>query len=344
MEMKMEEMLVASWYNMHSSVPPSHVHPPESRPGELLVASSKSIPVIDLGRCDHPPHDTLSLIMKAFQEYGFFQVINHGVSEELTEDTLNIFKEFHGMPPKEKMAESSKSPNGICKLYTSSEVYKKDAYQYWRDTMRHPCPPSGEYMEFWPQKLVRYREIVGKYTKELRKLGVRILKMLAEGLGMKEDYFCGELSGNPVIVSNHYPPCPQPNLTLGSGKHKDPTLITILLQPRGINALQVLKDGQWIGVDPIPNAFVVNIGLLLQMISNGRLIGAEHRAVTNANTARTTVAYFINPKNECVMEPHISMITSSSPPLYKPISYSEFRRNFFTKGSPIEADLLLLRS
>ncbi|XP_028755946.1 hyoscyamine 6-dioxygenase-like [Neltuma alba] len=341
MEMKMEEMLVTSWYNLHSSVPPSHVHPPESRPGELLVGSSKSIPVIDLGRCDHPPHDTISLVLKASQEYGFFQVINHGVSEELMEDTLNNFKEFHGMPPKEKMAESSKSPNGICKLYTSCEVYRKDDNnQYWRDTMRHPCPPSGEYVEFWPQKPVRYREIVGKYTEELRKLGVQILKMLAEGLGLKSNYFCGELSGNPMILAHHYPPCPQPNLTLGSPKHKDPTLLTILLQPKGINGLQVLKDGQWIGVEPIPNAFVVNIGLLLQMISNRRLIGAEHRVVTNINTARTTVAYFIKPKDEYVIEPANSMITSNSPPLYKPISYSEFRKNFLNKGSSFEADLL----
>ncbi|KAI9113034.1 hypothetical protein K1719_015966 [Acacia pycnantha] len=70
------------------------------------------------------------------------------------------------------------------------------------------------------------------------------------------------------------------------------SMLVILLQPQGINALQVLKDGQWLAVDPIPNAFVVNVGLLLQIISNKRLIGAEHRVVTNANTARTTVAYF----------------------------------------------------
>ncbi|KAI9087261.1 hypothetical protein K1719_030731 [Acacia pycnantha] len=94
---------------------------------------------------------------------------------------------------------------------------------------------------------------------------MKILKLVDEGLGLKADYFCGELSGNPVIVANHYPPCPQPNLTLGSPKHKDPTLVTILLQPQGINALQVLKDGQWLAVDPIPNAFVVNVGLLLQL-------------------------------------------------------------------------------
>ncbi|KAK4269638.1 hypothetical protein QN277_022769 [Acacia crassicarpa] len=338
----MEEILLSSWFKLHPSVPSSHIQPPESRPGELLVAaSSKTIPVIDLGRCDDPPpHDTLSLIMKASQEYGFFQVINHGVSEELMEDTLNILKEFYDMPPKEKIAESSKSPNGICKLYTSAEVYRKDAPQYWKDTLRHPCLPSGEYMEFWPQKPERYREIVGKYTEEVRKLGMKILKLVGEGLGLTADYFCGELSGSPVILAHHYPPCPQPNLTLGIPKHKDPSLVTILLQPQGIHALQILKDGQWLAVDPSPNALVVNVGLLLQIISNKRLIGAEHRVVTNANTARTSVAYFINPKDKCVIQPEISLITSTTPPLYKPISFSDFRTNFLIKGSSIEADLL----
>lgn len=74
------------------------------------------------------------------------------------EEALNIFKEFHGMPAKEKVNECSKDPSGInCKIYASSENYKQDAIQYWKDTLTHPCPPSGEFMEFWPQKPHKYR-------------------------------------------------------------------------------------------------------------------------------------------------------------------------------------------
>ncbi|KAK7271838.1 hypothetical protein RJT34_28063 [Clitoria ternatea] len=68
------------------------------------------------------------------------------------EETLNIYKEFHAMPPKEKVSECSKDPNRSCKLYTSSENYKKDAIQYWKDSLTHPCPPSGQSMEYWPKK------------------------------------------------------------------------------------------------------------------------------------------------------------------------------------------------
>lgn len=73
------------------------------------------------------------------------------------DEALNIFKEFHAMPPKEKVNECSKDPNGRCKIYTSSENYKIDAIQYWKDTLTHPCPPSGEYMEYWPHKPPKYR-------------------------------------------------------------------------------------------------------------------------------------------------------------------------------------------
>jgi hypothetical protein len=85
------------------------------------------------------------------------KVINHGVSKELMDDTMNIFKEFHAMPEVEKISESSKDPNGSCKLYTSREINDKNCIQYWRDTLRHFCPPSGEFMEFWPHKPTRYR-------------------------------------------------------------------------------------------------------------------------------------------------------------------------------------------
>ena len=82
----------------------------------------------------------------------------------------------------------------------------------------------------------------------------------------------------------------------------------------------------------------------LQMISNGRLVGAEHRAVTNSTTARTSVAYFIYPSNESVIEPakvlnNNNERATSTAPMYRSIKYSEFRRNYFYKGASFESEL-----
>jgi isopenicillin N synthase-like dioxygenase len=95
-------------------------------------------------------------------------------------------------------------------------------------------------------------------------LGSRILDLISEGLGLKCGYFDNDLTGSLIISINHYPPCPEPSLTLGLNKHKDPYLITILMQD-GVSGLQVLKDGKWITVEPLPHAFVINIGHLLEV-------------------------------------------------------------------------------
>ncbi|KAL2329659.1 hypothetical protein Fmac_017240 [Flemingia macrophylla] len=336
----MDHVLLSSWFHHCSSVPLSYVQLPENRP-DMVVASGNSIPVVDLGVLDHA--QTLKHIMKASQEYGFFQVINHGVSKELMDDTMNIFKEFHGMSDEEKIRESSRDQNGsFCKIYTSRENNNKDLVQFWRDTFKQKCPPSQEFMEFWPQKPANYREVVAKYTQEMRKLGLRILELLCEGLGLDPKYCCGGLSDDPSLLAHNYPPCPQPSLTLGSPKHRDPTLVTILLQENDITSLHVLKDGQWIDVHPIPYAFVVNIGLIFQIISNGRLMGAEHRVVTNSGITRTTVAYFVRPTNEEIVEPAKALTSSAAPPIYKSITYEEFMKIFVRNGADTYEQLLLL--
>lgn len=107
------------------------------------------------------------------------------------------------------------------------------------------------------------RKVVGEYVIELRKFGEKILEMICEGLGLSRSYLSGGFSGNPELMVNHYPPCPDPSLTLGLANHKDPSLITILLQEE--NGLQVFNDGEWIGVEPLPHSFVVNVGYVLQV-------------------------------------------------------------------------------
>ncbi|XP_027351435.1 hyoscyamine 6-dioxygenase-like [Abrus precatorius] len=332
----METKLVSSWYNLLSSVPTSYVQPPERRPGNAVLATGLKIPVIDLEGQDRD--GIIRNIIKSSEEYGFFQVINHGVPKEVVEDALRIFKEFHAMPCNEKIRESSKDPNGSCKLYTSSGRNGEDVARYWKDSLQHPCPPSGEYVHFWPEKPAGYREAIGKYTQEIRTLGLKILGLISEGLGLDPKYFHGDLTANSVVISHHYPPCPEPKLTLGTSRHKDPNILTILLQQAEIAGLQVFKDGAWIPVDPIPNAFVVNMGFMLQIISNGRLIGAEHRVVTNPSTARHTIAYFINPTNETLIEPAKPVLSATSPPKYVSMTFGELHGQFLNKGPYFESE------
>lgn len=105
-----------------------------------------------------------------------------------------------------------------------------------------------------------FREVLEAYLEEIGTLSGRILELITEGLGL-EDGCLKELSQVQFLVGNHYPPCPEPSLTLGLLKHCDPTLITILVQDGDACGLQVLNNnGEWMGVAPLPNALVVNIG------------------------------------------------------------------------------------
>lgn len=151
------EKLVSSWYNI-KSVPESYVLPPESRPGDAVAPPlCNSIPVIDLGGdLTHDRPRIVQQIIKACQEFGFFLVINHEVSDKLIQDVLEVAKEFFELPAKDKEKFYSDDPKQSCRLYTSID-YLKEKVHYWRDNLRHPCYPVEENMQFWPEKPTQYR-------------------------------------------------------------------------------------------------------------------------------------------------------------------------------------------
>lgn len=110
-----------------------------------------------------------------------------------------------------------------------------------------------------------FREVVGSYSIEVRKMGLKILDLISEGLGLQAGCFGEEFCREQSMAINHYPCCPDPSLAMGIGGHCDPNLITMLQQE--VYGLQMFKDGKWLGVDPLPNAFVVNICHLLEVYS-----------------------------------------------------------------------------
>ncbi|XP_071902788.1 hyoscyamine 6-dioxygenase-like [Coffea arabica] len=240
--------LLSSWSSDPDSLPEKYIVPEEKRPGALLAPVSKDIPAIDLSEGDRA--SIIQKIMKASQEFGFFQVINHGVSEKLMIDAVNVGKEFFSMPAEEMENFAAKDSRKGCKVYTGSGNYGSHDFGLWRDTLQHPCHPLEKWTNIFPDKPAGYRGTIGPYTVEVRKLGIRILDMICEGLGLtEENYDYHDL----LLMIHNYPACPDPSSALGVSGHRDANLITIIQQD--IYGLQLFKDGQWIGVEPLPNAF-----------------------------------------------------------------------------------------
>ncbi|XP_074270908.1 2'-deoxymugineic-acid 2'-dioxygenase-like [Silene latifolia] len=180
------------------------------------------------------------------------------------------------------------------------------------------------------------RDVVGAYVTAVRHIGARVLELLSEGLGLEKEYLAGSLSKDDFLIGNYYPPCPDPSLTLGLSEHTDPSLITILF-PGPTPGLQMRKDGQWFDIETLPNAFVVIVGNQLEVVSNGKLKSGVHRAVTNSSEARISIAFFINPTQECIVQP-AKTDDGDNPPLFRAFQYKTFFTTFMRKNGDRDGD------
>ncbi|PWA72871.1 oxoglutarate/iron-dependent dioxygenase [Artemisia annua] len=335
------EVLTSNWSNVQT-LPDNYIFPPDRRPGTKKILSSKDIPIINLERINGPERDQIiQQIIKSSEDFGLFQVINHGVSRDLTDQTMAVFKEFFASPAELKAKFYSNDLNSSCRLYTSTLNYENEEVHYWRDNFTHRCHPLEDHIKHWPEKPVNYREVVGKYSIEVRRFLMKILGLICDGMGLETGYLEGEMSKNQLISVNHHIPCPDPSLTLGMPEHSDPNLIS-MIQQGDICGLQALKDGQWIGIEPIPGAFVVIPGLQLRVISNGKLASIVHRVVTDSKESRTTIGTFLTPSNDILIKPADGLLGSMAP-MYRGYTYEEFFSIFIGNNCVAERALECLK-
>ncbi|XAR71572.1 Flavanone 3-dioxygenase [Bertholletia excelsa] len=326
----------------YSSLPESYVRPESERPKLSEVKDCENVPIIDLGCGDR--HLIVRQIGDACRIYGFFQVINHGVSVAAVEKMLQVADEFFRLPVEEKMKLYSDDPSKTMRLSTSFNV-KKEKVHNWRDYLRLHCYPLDQYVPEWPSNPPSFKDIVSNYCKEVRDLGMRLEEAIAESLGLDKDHIKNVLGeqGQHMAV-NFYPPCPEPELTYGLPGHTDPNALTILLQDFQVAGLQVLKDGEWMAVKPHPNAFVVNIGDQLQALSNGRYKSVWHRAVVNMDKPRMSIASFLCPSDEALISPPNELTKDGAEALYRSFTYAEYYKKFWSRNLDQEHCLELFKN
>ncbi|CAL5387830.1 unnamed protein product [Camellia sinensis] len=165
------------------------------------------------------------------------------------------------------------------------------------------------------------------YAEKVKTLGFKLMELISLSLGLPENRLTGFFKeGHASFIRiNHYPPCPSPDVALGVGRHKDSGGITILAQD-DVGGLEVKRktDGAWIRVQPIPDAFIVNLGDIMQAWTNEIYQSVEHRAVVNSEKERLSIAFFFNPAHHVNVEPLSELIDDQNPPKYRPYNYGKF--------------------
>ncbi|XP_020248258.1 S-norcoclaurine synthase 1-like [Asparagus officinalis] len=263
----------------------------------------------------------------ACREWGFFQLINHGVlaevMEKVKEDVANFFK----LPLEEKEA-FKQLPSGVegyGNLFVISEEQKLD----WKDILVcYTQPQTKRNMRFWPTNPPTFRETVDNYSSALKGVSTSLLGSLSHCLGLESQHLINVFGEQVQAMQfNYYPPCPKANKVLGHSPHSDGTGLTILLQANNVSGLQIKKSGKWFTVEPLPGAFVVNVGDLLEIFSNGRYKSVEHRATINPENARISVAAFHTPA--CKIIGPLPELLKGGEELYKTTSVDDFERGYF---------------
>ncbi|KAH7515726.1 hypothetical protein FEM48_Zijuj10G0057000 [Ziziphus jujuba var. spinosa] len=168
------------------------------------------------------------------------------------------------------------------------------------------------------------------FFQELKDLAMGILEQMEKALKVKTkertDLFEG---GHQAMRMNYYPPCPQPEQVIGLTPHSNTGGLTILLQVSEVEGLQIEKDGIWIPVKPLPNSFIVNVGDVIEIITNGAYRSIEHRAIINSKKERLSIATFYSPSFDHEIDPAFSLVTNQSPQKYSWIGVQEFFRGLF---------------
>ncbi|CAL0312995.1 unnamed protein product [Lupinus luteus] len=256
--------------NTHLCLSPDFILPKEKRPCLSDVSPMhSSISIIDLKAYDDECKNGLvEDISTACKHLGIFQVINHGVPHDICQTLMVTLHEFFQLPSEERALFFTQNHAESVKIF--NYYFKGDdqtKVTMWSETFSHPWHPTEDFTHHLPNNPPQYREAFVAYAREIGTLMNRLLRLMSKGLGLQEDSIVKRLEERPKFYSqtNYYPPCPEPELTMGLNEHNDITALTILQQFDGVSGLQVKHDGKWMEVDPIPGALVIIIADQMQV-------------------------------------------------------------------------------
>ncbi|KAI3865591.1 hypothetical protein MKX03_036861 [Papaver bracteatum] len=274
----------------------------------------------------------LENLHSACQHWGFFQVVNHGISslviEKLKLEIRNLFE--LPLEEKKKIWQQPGNMEGFGQHFVVSDRQKLD----WSDMFYITALPINmRNPQLFAGIPLLLREAMEAYSLGIKYLTMSLLGKMAKALNMDShemEQLFNDCSQRMRI--NYYPPCPKSQQVLGLSPHSDAAALTIVLQLNETEGLQIRKDGKWVPVKPIPGALVVNIGDMIEILSNGAYPSIEHRVIVNPTIERLSIASFHSVNSDAEFGPALSLIDPPcKPALFRRETVEKYYRNFFAQ-------------
>lgn len=279
----------------------------------------ESLPVLDFSRLTAGPDEAARFrteLREVMHDVGFFYLAGHGIPQELTDGILAVSRRFFDLPEEQKLAVENVF-SAQFRGYTRVGGELTDGAVDWREQLDigverpavQPGPGVADYWRLegpnlWPAALPEMRGIVSEWTERLSAISLTLLRAVAVSLGAAEDTFDDAFAERafPLLKIVRYPGESDPEPRQGVGSHRDGGVLTLLLVEPGKGGLQVEHGGRWIDAPQVPGTFVVNIGEMLELATNGYLKATLHRVISPVRgTDRISLPFFYNPALDATM-------------------------------------------
>ncbi|MFC5439729.1 isopenicillin N synthase family dioxygenase [Rhodanobacter ginsenosidimutans] len=288
------------------------------------------VPTLDIRRYDSDRDAFVAELGAAYREFGFCCISGHGIARELIDGSYDAFQRFFALPAEAKLKYHIPGSGGArgytpFKVETAKDSQYADLKEFWH--IGREIPRDSKFADVmppnvWPAEVPDFKRWGYGLYRALDDLGSRVLRALALHIEQPENFFEDKTDvGNSILRPIHYPPIDDtidiPNVRAGA--HEDINLITLLVGASA-EGLEVLSHGKWLPITTEGDAIVVNIGDMLQRLTNHVFPSTSHRVVNppneNARKPRYSVPFFLHPNPDVVLDPLASCITPDNPRRY----------------------------
>ena len=304
----------------------------------MATITADNIASVSLKDADRDPEGFAQKLGRSFEEYGFAIIADHRIPDDLIHRAEEKAKIFFALPEEVKRkylipgggGARGYTPFGI---ETAKGLAAHDLKGFWH--VGRDLPPGHRFRDhmpdnLWPSEVPGFKDTFLELYATFDAAGLKVLKAIARYLSIDEDYFEDAVrDGNSVLRALHYPPQTEPTGEhIRAGAHEDINAITLLLGAEEAGLELLTRDGRWIPVSPKPGELVINIGDMLQRLTNGRLRSTTHRVVNpppeRRGKSRYSMPFFLHFRSDFLIEALPGTVPAGEQPKWAPITANDY--------------------